>query len=146
MKNLSALLAVFFMVISISSCHEDGPIPMIWEFADYNTEEITAAYTPDYYNQVQISAKPGYKGEITLKCTNFPIVTFLSWGTDKTLVNNECGYTLTKVSDNTVKISFSPISLPDNANEVSDFVGITGSNGKESSSTNMAISRRIADR
>ena len=52
---------------------------MVWEFSDYDTEEISAVYAPNHYYDVQIKAKPDYTGEIALKCTNFQTVTILSW-------------------------------------------------------------------
>ena len=142
MKVLQFILTAMIAVLSFTSCKEDEPAkPMIWEFSDYDAKEISAVYAPDFYNQVQIKAKPDYTGEITLKCTNVPTVTFLSWDTDNMIVNKECGFTITKVNANTVKVAFTPVTLPADKNEISEFVAITGTNGKESGSTNMSIVR-----
>lgn len=142
MKVLQFILTAMIAVLSFTSCKEDEPAtPMIWEFSDYDTKEISAVYAPDFYNQVQIKAKSDYTGEITLKCTNFPTVTFLSWDADNMIVNKECGFTITKVNANTVKVAFTPVTLPADKNEISEFVAITGTNGKESGSTNMSIVR-----
>lgn len=142
MKVLQFILTAMIAVLSFTSCKEDEPAtPMIWEFSDYDAKEISAVYAPDFYNQVQIKAKPDYTGEVTLKCTNFSTVTFLSWGTDNTIVNKECGFTITKVNANTVKVAFTPVTLPADKNEISEFVAITGTNSKESGSTNMSIVR-----
>lgn len=142
MKVLQFVFTAMIAVLSFTSCKEDEPAtPMIWEFSDYDAKEISAVYAPDFYNQVQIKAKPDYTGDITLKCTNFPTVTFLSWDTDNMIVNKECGFTITKVNANTVKVAFTPVTLPADKNEISEFVAITGTNGKESGSTNMSIVR-----
>lgn len=142
MKVLQVILTAMVAVLSFTSCKEDEPAtPMIWEFSDYDAKEISAVYAPDFYNQAQIKAKPDYTGEITLKCTNFPTVTFLSWDTDNMIVNKECGFTITKVNANTIKVAFTPVTLPADKNEISEFVAITGTNGKESGSTNMSIVR-----
>lgn len=141
MKKLLFIATVLFTVLSFSSCKEDDPVPMIWEFSDYDREAVSAVYAPDFVNQVAIAAPPEYSGDITLKCTNFPTVTFLSWDTDNMIVNKECGFTITKVNANTVKVAFTPVTLPADKNEISEFVAITGTNGKESGSTNMSIVR-----
>lgn len=142
MKVLQFILAAVFGVLPFTSCTEDeAAIPMIWEFSDYDAEEISAVYAPDFYNQVQIKAKSEYTGEITLKCTNFSAISFLSWDSDNMIVNKECGFTITKVDAKTVKVAFTPVTLPASENEVAEFIGITATNGKESGSTNMSIVR-----
>lgn len=142
MKVLQFILAAIIASLSFTSCKDDeAATPMIWEFSDYDAKEISVFYATDYYNQVQIKVKPDYTGEITLKCTNFTTVTFLSWETDNVIVNEECGFAFSKVDANTVKVAFTPVTLPDDKNEVSDFVAVTGTDGKESGSANISIVR-----
>lgn len=141
MKKLFLITAVLMAALSFTSCKEDEPTPMLWEFSDYDANAISAVFAPEFYTQVQITAKPDYTGDITLKCTNFREVDFLSWETENVIVSKECGFTITKEGATTVKISFSSVDLPGNSQELCQFISITGSNGKESGSTNIAIIR-----
>lgn len=143
MKVLKIILVAIIAILAFSSCKDDEQAtPMIWEFSDYDTEEISAVYVPNHYYDVQIKAKPDYTGEITLKCTNFQTVTILSWmDVDDVIVNKECGFTITRVNANTVKIAFTPITFSDGKKEVSELVSLMGTNEKDSGSTNMIIVR-----
>lgn len=141
MKKLLVFTTVLLSVLSFSSCKEDEPTPMMWEFCDYDSNKISAVFAPDYYNQVQIKTEMSYAGEITLKCTNLATVTFLSWESDNTIANEECGFTISRADANSVKITFVPIILSEDKKEINEFVAITGTNGKESGSTNISIVR-----
>lgn len=141
MKISRFISVVFIATLTLTSCSDDEPTPMAWEFSNYNSSHISAIYDPDQYTQVQIKANHTYTGEITLTCTNFSSVNFHTWESDSTIRNKECGYIISKSGANTLKISFSPIRMAEGSSEVSDFVGINGINGKEMSTTNMQIVR-----
>ena len=112
MKKLLFIVTVLFTVLSLSSCKEDDPAPMIWEFSNYDNKEITAVYAPDYVNQVAIAASPEYSGDIILKCTNYPQITLNANNADGTFKSIEAGFTVIKIDDNTLKIIFEPIEVP----------------------------------
>lgn len=142
MKKLFLITAVLMAALSFTSCKEDEPTPMLWEFSDYDANAISAVFAPEFYTQVQITAKPDYTGDITLKCTNFREVTLPSWDSETgNMVSDEkCGFTVTKVDATTLKVTFKALS-DGNDSELYQYVQVIGTNDKESGSTNMFISR-----
>ena len=54
MKKLFLLATIIISIVAITSCSEDDPIPMEWEFSAYDQSAVTAVYTPDYVYQVSI--------------------------------------------------------------------------------------------
>ncbi len=140
MKKLLFIATVLFTVLSFSSCKEDDPVPMIWEFSNYDREAVSAVYAPDFVNQVSIAAPPEYSGAITLKCTNYPQITLNVNNDDGTFKSAEAGFTVIKVNDNTLKITFEPIEATDE-NGIYEFVSADGRNGKETGITNMSVGR-----
>ena len=145
MKKLLFIATVLFTVLSFFSCKEDDPIPMIWEFSNYDREAVSAVYSPDYVNQVAIVASPYYIGDITLKCTNYSQITLNTNNTDGTFRSDNAGVTVIKIDDNTLKITFEPIEAT-GENGIYDVVLVDGRNGKKSSVSNMLISRISKDR
>ena len=140
MKKLLFIVTVLFTVLSFSSCKEDDIAPMIWEFSNYDREKISAVYAPDFANQVAIAAPPEYSGDIILKCTNYPQITLNVNYADGTFKSIEAGFTVIKIDDNTLKITFEPIEVP-GENGVYEFVSADGRNGKKTGMTNMSIGR-----
>ena len=140
MKKLLLITTVLFTVLSFSSCKEDDPVTMIWEFSNYDREAVSAIYAPDFANQVAIAAPPEYSGDITLKCTNYPQITLNANNADGTFKSAEAGFTVIKVNDNTLKITFEPIEATDE-NGIYEFVSADGRNGKETGVTNMSVGR-----
>ncbi len=140
MKKLLLIATVLFTVLSLSSCKEDDPNPMIWKFSNYDREAISAVYSPDYVNQVAIVAPPEYSGDITLKCTNYSQLTLNANNADGTFKSAEAGFTVIKIDDNTLKISFEPIAAT-GENGIYETVSADGRNGKETGMTNMSVGR-----
>lgn len=140
MKKLLFIATVLFTVLSLSSCKEDDPNPMIWEFSNYDREAISAVYSPDYVNQVAIVAPPEYSGDITLKCTNYSQLTLNANTADGTFKSAEAGFTVIKIDDNTLKITFEPITAA-GENGIYETVSADGRNGKETGMTNMSVGR-----
>lgn len=140
MNKLLLIAVVIISALSFVSCSDDAPSQLIWEFSNYDNKEITAVYAPDYINQVQVVAKPDYSGDITLKCTNYSSLSFKANNSDGSFKNETIGCTVTKVSDNTLKISFSPIKEA-GAEGIYDTFIVEGISGKNMNSTNISIGR-----
>lgn len=140
MKKLLFIATVLFTVLTFSSCKEDDPVPMIWEFSNYDSETVSAVYVPDFVNQVAIAAPPEYSGDITLKCTNYHQITLNANNADGTFMSAEAGFSVTQVDANTLKVSFEPIEAI-GENGIYEFVSADGRNGKETGITNMSIGR-----
>lgn len=133
-------MTVLFTALSFSSCEDDDPAKMIWEFSDYDKAEVTAAFAPEYYQAVQILANYDYTGTITLKCTNYDNLSIEGANSEGAIVNVECGFKVVQVDATTLKVEFTPIARPGET-EVSAMVLVDGKNTKESQSTTMLIQR-----
>lgn len=140
MKKFLFIATVLFTVLSLSSCKEDDPVPMTWEFSNYDREAVSAVYAPDFVNQVSIAAPPEYSGDITLKCTNYPQITLNTNNADGTFKSAKAGFTVIKVDNNTLKITFEPIPAT-GEKEIYDVVSADGKNGKETGITNISVGR-----
>ena len=140
MNRIFFIAAVILSALSFASCSEDAPAQLIWEFSNYDNKEITAVYAPDYVNQVQVVAKPDYSGDITLKCTNYTSLSFNANNADGSFKCASTGCTVTKVNDNTLKISFTPIEEAE-AEGIYDTFIVEGISGKNMNSTNISIGR-----
>ena len=140
MKKLLCIVTVLFTVLSFTSCKEDDPVPMIWEFSNYDREAVSAVYAPDFVNQVAIAAPPEYSGDITLKCTNYRQLSIISDYVTGTSDNVEVGYTVSKIDDTTIKVTFKPIEKVTNES-IYGYVIVEGVNGKDTNSTNISIGR-----
>lgn len=145
MKKLLFIATILLTVLSFSSCKEDDPVPMIWEFSDYDREAVSAVYSADYYNQVAILANSDYCGDITLKCTNYPQITLNANNADDTFKSENAGFSVRKIDDNTLKITFEPIEITADSNPY-DVVSAEGTNGRQSCITNISVSRRMSVR
>ncbi len=140
MKKLLFIATVLFTVLSFSSCKEDDPVPMIWEFSNYDQEAVSAVYAPDFVNQVAIAAPPEYSGDITLKCTNYRQLSIISDYVTGTSDNVEVGYTVSKIDDTTIKVTFKSIEKVTDES-IYGYVIVEGVNGKDTNSTNISIGR-----
>ena len=134
MKKSVFLTAMTVMAMASTGCNEE-PAPMIWEFADYDRTEVTAEYAPDFVYQVAVTAPADYSGSITLRCTNYSDLSLAFSSTEA-----DAGFTATVSDGNMVKLTFSPVENV-GENGALSLVFISGSNAKESNSTNMAVSR-----
>lgn len=140
MNRIIFIAAVILSALSFASCSDDASAQLIWEFSNYDNTEITAVYAPDYVNQVQVVAKPDYSGDITLQCTNYTSLSFRGNNTDGSFKSASTGCTVTKVNDNTLKISFTPIEDV-GAEGIYDTFNVEGISGKNMNSTNISIGR-----
>lgn len=143
MNRIFLIAAVILSALSYASCSDDAPSQLIWEFSNYDNKEITAVYAPDYVNQVQVVAKPDYSGDITLKCTNYTSLSFKANNADGSFKSASIGCTVTKVNDNTLKISFTPI---EEAEGIYDTFIVEGISGKNMNSTNISVGRIINEK
>lgn len=140
MKKLLFIATVLFTVLSLSSCKEDDPVPMTWEFSNYDREAVSAVYAPDFVNQVSIAAPPEYSGDITLKCTNYRQLSIIPDYVTGTSDNVEVGYTVSKIDDTTIKVTFKPIEKVTDES-IYGYVIVEGVNGKETGTTNISVGR-----
>lgn len=140
MNRIFLFTAVILSALSFASCSEDAPSQLIWEFSNYDNKEITAVYAPDYFNQVQVVAKPDYSGDITLKCTNYTSLSFKANNADGSFKSASTGCVITKVNDNTLKITFSPIENAGSEGVYDTFI-VDGVSGKNMNSTNISVGR-----
>lgn len=140
MKKLLLIVTILFTVLSFYSCKEDDRAPMMWEFSNYDREAVSAVYAPDFANQVAIAASPEYSGDITLKCTNYRHLSIIPDYITGTSDNAEVGYSVSKIDDTTIKVTFMPI---DNTTDESIYgnVIVEGKNGNDANSTNLSIGR-----
>ena len=145
MNKILLIAAVIFSALSFASCSDDAPSQLIWEFSNYDSKKITAVYAPDYINQVQVVASPDYTGEITLKCTNYTSLSFKSNNADGSFKCVSTGCTVTKVNDNTLRISFTPIEDV-GAEGIYDTFIVEGISGKNMNSTNISVGRIINEK
>ncbi len=140
MNKILLIAAVILSALTFTSCSDDAPAQLIWEFSNYDNKEITAVYAPDYVNQVQVVASPDYTGEITLKCTNYTALSFKANSADGSFKSASTGCTVIKVNDNTLKITFSPIEDA-GAEGTYDTFSVDGVSGKNMNSTNISVGR-----
>ena len=140
MNRIFLFAAVILSALSFASCSDDAPAQLIWEFSNYDNKEITAVYAPDYVNQVQIVAKPDCSGDITLKCTNYTSLSFKGNNADGSFKSASTGCAVTKVNDNTLRISFTPIEDV-GAEGIYDTFIVEGISGRNMNSTNISVGR-----
>ena len=140
MKKLLFIATVLYTVLSFSSCNEDDPVPMIWEFSNYDREAVSAVYAPNFVNQVAIAAPSEYSCDITLKCTNYRQLSIIPDYVTGTSDNVEVGYTVSKIDDTTIKVTFKPIEKVTDES-IYGYVIVEGINGKDTNSTNISIGR-----
>lgn len=145
MNRIFLIAAVILSALSFASCSDDAPAQLIWEFSNYDNKEITAVYAPDYVNQVQVVAKPDYSGDITLKCTNYISLSFKANSADGSFKSVSTGCTVTKINDNTLKITFSPIENH-GSEGIYDTFSVDGISGKNMNSTNISVGRIINEK
>ena len=134
MNKLIKILTCLLTAVALFSCADDDPIPMTWEFSNYDSEAVTVENSTAY--QTFITAKMNYAGEITLKCTNCSVVSF---PTDESIGTN-AGFKVAKIDDATFKITFYPIEL-DEGESRGEFVSIDGINGEDKYFSTILISR-----
>lgn len=139
MKKLLFIATVLLTVLSFSSCNEDEPVPMIWEFSDYNSGAVSVTYSPDFVNQAAITADSDFSGDITLKCTNYSQLMIDANNNDGSFKSEAAGCYVRKIDGNTLKITFDPIVIGESW--PSEVISVDGKNGKNSNVSNIYIGR-----
>lgn len=115
-------------------------MPLQWEIADYDTEEISVSLSPAYYIQGQIIAKAEYSGELIMLCTNYSEV-IPETNDGNVFTADELGLTIERISPASIRIKFEPITeLP--AGEATITVGFAGKRKGESNIATFNIGRR----
>lgn len=127
MKRTLLFSTIMYALLAISSCTEDSMPRMIWEFTDYDSSAVSAGYSPDYDYRINILAVPDYMGTLTLKCKNYGQLDIVHNSLTGSPEYPELGYSVTKIDDNTLKVSFLPV---ESYNEnISGYVQIDGIKG-----------------
>lgn len=135
MTNFKLLFIAIFGALTLASCSDD-PQPMEWECPAYDQTEISVEFTPGFYTQALIMAKPGCSGEVTLLCTNYSEIFIDENAQDLGLM----GCTATKVGGNGVKFTFKPIDLSDDTT-ILGMVSIGAKNKNGTTISNLQIGR-----
>lgn len=140
MKRMLFFVMAVMAAAGFTSCDEEELPRMIWEFDNYDKTVVSANYKPEYMYMVQIVAPEEYQGEITLMCTNYRQLTVVPGYTSDPADNEVAGYSVSKIDDTTLKVTFSPVKFADE-NGISDVFSVEGKNGKNISYTNIEIRR-----
>ena len=141
MKKKLLFVCMLLALIAISSCSDENPPRMIWKFMDYDDGNVSATFSGNLIYQVDIIAMPDYEGTMTLKCTNYSQLDIIPNSFTGSPANPELGYSVSKIGDNTLKISFQPVESSDEYN--AGIVQIEGKNGKDTNWSSISI-RRMA--
>ena len=112
---------------------------MIWEFTDYDRSAISAEYSQYFDYQISIVAIPDYEGSITLKCKNYGQLDIVENSITGSPEYPELGYSVTKIDDKTIKVSFRPVESYNKHD--SGYVQIDGVNGNITNWNIISISR-----
>ena len=127
MKRTLLFSAILTSLLAFSSCSEDTIPRMIWEFSDYDSSAVSAGYSHDFDYRINVVAVPDYEGSITLKCKNYGQLDIVENSFTGSPEYPELGYSVTKIDDKTIKISFVPVESYDK--NKSGYVQINGIKG-----------------
>ncbi len=140
MNRITLISIITLLSITFMSCSDDGPMPLQWEIADYDTEEISVGLSPAYYIQGQIIAKAEYSGELIMLCTNYSEV-IPETNAGDVFTAAELGLTIERIAPASIRIKFDPITEL-SAGEATITVGFTGKRKGESNIAMFNIGRR----
>lgn len=134
------LMVAIIAALSLASCSDDEPAKMLWEVSATPPENVKAAFYPSFYPQIQITAD-GNGGEATLVCTNYKTLV-LKGKTNSTgeYVDSDCHFTAKSLGNGTIKITFG--KMPDGFKETKSILQIDGTEGKDSNTTAVDITRK----
>lgn len=114
---------------------------MLWEVTATPAESVKAAFDPSFYHQIQITSD-GEGGEVTLKCTNYKSLNLV--GTTKNengeYFDADCKFTAKITDPGVVKIILD--KMPDGFKEAKTILQIDGTEGKDSNTTTVDITRK----
>ena len=139
MKRMLLFASMVLALMVFSSCSEENPPRMVWEFMDYDSSKISAVYSKNLIYQVDVVAMPDYEGTITLRCINYSQLDLIPNSFTGSPENPELGYTVSKIGENTLKITFQPVETSSEFN--AGYVQIDGKKGKNTNWTSISIHR-----
>ncbi len=111
--KIKLMMMVIIIGIMFASCSEEAPAKMLWEVSATPTENVKAAFDPQFYEQIQITSN-GEGGEATLICTNYKTL-ILNGAAKNEYVDADCHFTATIIEPGVIKIVLDKI--PDNFQE-----------------------------
>lgn len=138
--KIKILMMVLVTTIAFASCSEDEPAKMLWEVTATPAESVKAAFDPSFYHQIQITSD-GEGGEVTLKCTNYKSLNLIGGKTGNgEYVDTDCHFSAKVTEPGVVKIILD--KMPEGFKETKSFLQIDGTEGKDSNSTTVDITRK----
>ena len=141
MNQIKFLIVALIAILAFASCSEDEPAKMLWEVTATPAESVKAAFDPSFYHQIQITSD-GEGGEVTLKCTNYKSLNLV--GTTKNengeYFDADCKFTAKITDSGVVKIILD--KMPDGFKEAKTILQIDGTEGKDSNTTTVDITRK----
>lgn len=140
MNRIKFLIVALIATLAITSCSEDEPAKMLWEVTATPSENVKAAFDPSFYHQIQITSD-GEGGEVTLKCTNYKSLNLIGGKNDNgEYVDTDCHFSAKVTEPGVVKIILD--KMPDGFKEAKTILQIDGTEGKDSNSTTVDITRK----
>lgn len=140
MIKLKFIMLALIASIAFASCSEDEPAKMLWEVTATPAESVKAAFDPSFYHQIQITSD-GEGGEVTLKCTNYKSLNLIgAKNGNGEYVDTDCHFSAKVTEPGVVKIILD--KMPDGFKETKTFLQIDGTEGKDSNSTTVDITRK----
>lgn len=140
MNNIKFLIIAFLATLAITSCSEDEPAKMLWEVTATPSENVKAVFDPSFYHQIQITSD-GEGGEVTLKCTNYKSLNLIGGKNGNgEYVDTDCHFSAKVTEPGVVKIILD--KMPDGFKEAKTILQIDGTEGKDSNSTTVDITRK----
>lgn len=143
MNKIKLLIVALIATLTFASCSEEEPAKMLWEVSATPAENVKAVFDPSFYHQIQITAD-GNGGEATLVCTNYKTLVLKGQtNSNGEYVDSDCYFTAKSIGNGTIKITFD--KMPDGFKECKSILQIDGSEGKDSNTTNIDITRKPRD-
>ena len=140
MIKLKFIMLALIASIAFASCSEDEPAKMLWEVTATPAESVKAAFDPSFYHQIQITSD-GEGGEVTLKCTNYKSLNLIgAKNGNGEYVDTDCHFSAKVTEPGVVKIILD--KMPEGFKETKTFLQIDGTEGKDSNSTTVDITRK----
>ena len=140
MNKIKHLIVALIVTLAFASCSEDEPAKMLWEVTATPSENVKAAFDPSFYHQIQITSD-GEGGEVTLKCTNYKSLNLIAVKNGNgEYVDTDCHFSAKVTEPGVVKIILN--KMPDGFKETKSFLLIDGTEGKDSNTTTVDITRK----